>query len=142
MLTLTVPTRPATVAWSSRLQLLLEPTGEGICGIDTDGRCAFINRAAAGMPGVAREGALGRNMHQLMHHSHADGRHYGEEDCPIFKAFREGKSFRVDSEVMWRAGGTCFAAEYSSYPIMDGGIVQGVVVAVVDISMVCRSALL
>ena len=134
MLTLSAPTRQAADAWSSRLQLLLESTGEGIYGIDTAGRCTFINRAAAGMLGLAREKVLGLNMHQLMHHSHADGRHYGEKDCPILKAFRDGQSCRVDSEVMWRVDGSCFAAEYSSYPIIDGGIVQGAVVTVVDIS--------
>lgn len=74
-----------TDAWSSRLQLLLESTGEGIYGIDTDGGCTFINRAAAAMLGLARQSVPGLNMHQRMHHKHADGRHYGEEDYPICK---------------------------------------------------------
>lgn len=104
MLTDSAPHRQAADARRSRL-LLFESTGEGIYGIDTEGRCTIINRAAAGM--------LGLNMHQLMHHSHADGRHFGEEDCPIFKAFRDGQSCRVASEVMWRFDGTRFSAEYS-----------------------------
>jgi PAS domain-containing protein len=123
MLTLTAPTRQATDAWSSQLQLLLESAGEGIYGIDTDGRCTFINRAAAGMLGVARKGALGRNMHQLMHRSHAEARHYGEEDCPIFKTFREGKSCRAPNTRLipsWTAPSS------------------RAVVTVVDISMDCR----
>ncbi len=79
-------------AWSTQLQLLLESTGEGIYGIDTEGCCTFINRAAAAMLGRRPESVLGQNMHRLMHHSHADGRHYAEADCPIFKAFRQGQS--------------------------------------------------
>jgi len=126
--------RPSPVAWSAQLQLLLESTGEGIYGIDTEGCCTFINQAAAAMLGQRPEAVLGQNMHRLMHHSHADGRHYGEADCPIFKAFRQGESCRIDSEVMWRADGSSFPAEYSSYPILDAGQVQGAVVTVVDIS--------
>lgn len=121
-------------AWSKQLQLLLESTGEGIYGINTEGRCSFINRAAAAMLGRRPEAVLGLNMHALMHHSHADGRHYPEADCPILKAFRQGLPCRIDSEVMWRADGTSFPAEYSSYPILDAGQVQGAVVTVVDIS--------
>ena len=121
-------------AWSTQLHLLLESTGEGIYGIDKAGCCTFINHAAAAMLGQRTEAVLGRNMHALMHHSHADGRHYAEADCPIFKAFRQGESCRIDAEVMWRADGTSFPAEYSSYPIIDGGVVQGAVVTVVDIS--------
>ncbi len=37
--------------WNDRLTLLLESTGEGIFGIDLDGRCTFINRAGAEMLG-------------------------------------------------------------------------------------------
>ena len=35
---------------------------------------------------------------------------------------------------MWRADGSAFAAEYSSYPIMDAGLVRGAVVTFVDIT--------
>jgi signal transduction histidine kinase len=73
-------------------------------------------------------------MHSLIHHSHADGQDYPEADCPIFNAFRRGLPCRIDSEVLWRADGSWFHAEYSSYPIFDGGVVQGAVVTFVDIT--------
>ena len=41
---------------------------------------------------------------------------------------------RVDGEVLWRADGSAFPAEYSSYPILDDGQVCGAVVTFVDIS--------
>jgi PAS domain S-box-containing protein len=124
----------ASGAWSERLQLLLESTGEGIFGIDMAGRCTFVNRAAAEMLGYRTEQVHGRNMHELIHHTHADGRHYPECDCPIFNAFRQGLPCRIDSEVLWRADGSAFNAEYSSHPIIDGGVVQGAVVTLVDIT--------
>ena len=125
---------PAAPAWTQRLQLLLESTGEGIFGIDTSGRCTFINRAGAQMLGLRTELVLGRNMHDLIHHTHGDGSPYPEVDCPIFNAFRQGLPCRIDREVLWRADGSPFSAEYSSYPILDAGVVQGAVVTFVDIT--------
>ncbi|CAN5711388.1 hypothetical protein BH09PSE5_BH09PSE5_50720 [soil metagenome] len=120
--------------WDEQLSLLLESTGEGIFGIDMAGECTFVNRAAAELLGWPAEKVLGSNMHCLIHHTHADGTHYPEADCPIFNAFRRGLPCRIDSEVLWRADGSCFSAEYSSHPILDEGIVRGAVVTIVDIS--------
>ena len=117
-----------------RLDLLLDSTGEGIFGIDLDGRCTFMNRAGRQALGFRTEEVLGRNMHELIHHSHADGRHYPECECPIFNAFRNGLPCRIDDEVLWRADGTSFPAEYSSDPLLEDGRVRGAVVTFVDIS--------
>ncbi|WP_418317157.1 PAS domain S-box protein [Piscinibacter sakaiensis] len=113
---------------------MLESTGDGIFGIDNAGGCTFANRAACEMLGWRVNELLGRNMHALIHHTHADGSHYPEGDCPIFNAFRRGLPCRIDSEVLWRADGSSFAAEYSSYPIIDDGVVQGAVVTLIDIT--------
>jgi PAS domain S-box-containing protein len=123
-----------TEVWRDRLSLLLESTGEGVFGVNMDGCCTFINRAGADMLGYEAEEVLGCNMHDLMHHTHADGKHYPAEQCPIFNAFRAGVPCRIDSEVLWRRDGTHFAAEYSSYPILDSGEVHGAVVTFVDIT--------
>ncbi len=120
--------------WRDKLLQLLESTGEGIFGIDMDGRCTFINRAGAEQLGFSPADVLGKNMHELAHHSHADGAHYPERLCPIFNAFRMALPCRIDTELFWRRDGSAFAVEYSSYPIVDGGVVQGAVVTFVDIS--------
>lgn len=127
--------------WQHQLGLLLESTGEGIFGIDLDGHCMFINRAGAEMLGHERSAVLGRNMHELTHHSHPDGSHYADTDCPIFNAFRRGLPCRIDTEVFWRRDGSAFAVEYSSHPIMDGAQVRGAVITFVDITERRRSAL-
>ena len=124
---------PTATATADRLTLLLESTGEGIFGVDLGGHCTFVNRAAATMLGWRTEEVLGRNMHELMHHTRADGRHYPECDCPIFNAFRRGLPCRIDDEVLWRADGSAFSAEYSSHPVIENGVVQGAVVTFVDI---------
>jgi PAS domain S-box-containing protein len=120
--------------WRDKLSLLLESTDEGIFGIDMDGRCTFINRAGASQLGFEPATVLGRNMHELAHHSHSDGSHYPEHACPIFNAFRKALPCRIDTELFWRADGSAFPVEYSSYPIVEDGVVQGAVVTFVDIS--------
>ena len=124
----------AQPVWRDKLSQLLESTGEGVFGIDMDGCCTFINRAGAQQLGYAPADMLGKNMHELAHHSHADGAHYPEQLCPIFNAFRMALPCRIDTELFWRRDGSAFAVEYSSYPIVDGGEVHGAVVTFVDIS--------
>ena len=67
-------------------------------------------------------------------HSHENGHHYPEADCPIFNAFRPGDSCRIDTEVLWCRDGSSSAAEYASYPIIENGIVRLAVATSVDIS--------
>ena len=126
------------VVWRDRLSQLLESTGEGIFGIDMFGCCTFINRAGALQLGYSPDEVLGKNMHELAHHTHGEGprhgEHYPEHLCPIFNAFRMALPCRIDTEYFWRRDGTAFAVEYSSYPIVETGVVQGAVVTFVDIS--------
>ena len=136
---MSTPAYAPTDPWTRRLGLMLESTGDGIFGVDNAGRCTFVNRAAAEMLGYAADQVLGCNMHALIHHSHADGRHYPEAECPIFNAFRQGLPCRIDSEVLWRGDGSSFSAEYSSHPIVDSGVVHGAVVTLLDISERKRS---
>src|SRR5687768_2258229 len=82
--------------WRDQLGLLLESTGEGVFGIDLDGHCMFINRAGARLLGWEAAEVLGRNMHDLTHHSHEDGSPYPDHACPIFNAFRRGLPCRID----------------------------------------------
>ena len=114
---------------------MLESSGEGIYGIDTQGRCTFINRAAAEMLGYRADDVLGQDVHALIHHTRPDGSPYPAEDCPIYRTFRIGKGCRVDDEVLWRRDGTAFPAEYASYPLRGGdGEIKGAVVNFTDIT--------
>ena len=122
--------------------LLLHSIGEGIFAIDLEGRCTFVNPAALRLLGHRTDSVLGRNMHELVHHTHADGRHYPECDCPIFKAFRLGEACRIDDEVLWRADGTPFHAEYASTPLQQQGRTVGAVVSFVDIGERKRAEML
>jgi PAS domain S-box-containing protein len=119
---------------AQRMQLLLESSGQGTYGIDLQGKCTFINRATCEMIGYRSEEALGRNMHDLVHHHKSDGSPYPVGQCPIYRAFRKGEGCRVDNEVMWTRDGTPIPVEYSSFPIREDGKITGAVVTIVDIT--------
>ncbi len=96
--------------------MLLEAAGEGILGLDADGRTTFVNPAALAMTGFAAEELLGRPAHALLHHSHEDGRPYHLGQCPSFLALSEGSSRSVSDEVFWRKDGSNFPVEYTAAP--------------------------
>ena len=123
-----------TVRLSDTLRLLLESAGEGIYGIDADGCCTFMNAAAADALEVEVGDVLGEVMHPLFHHTRADGSNYGLEEGPIYSVLRGGGSARVETEVMSRADGTSFPAEYSAFPVLDDGRVVGAVITFNDIT--------
>ena len=115
--------------------LMLNSTGEAIYGLDLEGNCNFCNSSCLRLLGFKDESQLlSRNMHNLIHHTKKDGTFYPEEDCCIYKAFREGKGTHVNDEVLWRADGTSFAAEYQSFPIFHEGETVGSVVSFIDIT--------
>jgi PAS domain S-box-containing protein len=73
-------------------------------------------------------------MHDLIHHTHADGSHCDVNNCRIFQTTRHGIETHVDDELFWRADGTSFTAEYWSFPIYKNGDIVGAVVTFLDIT--------
>jgi PAS domain S-box-containing protein len=63
----------ALVQLRRRSELILESVGEGIHGIDTDGRIIFENSAAAKLLGYTVAELCGKLAHDTMHHSRKDG---------------------------------------------------------------------
>jgi PAS domain S-box-containing protein len=119
---------------------ILESVGDGIYGIDLEGRVTVVNPAASQMIGFKPEELLGRNMHELIHHTRADGTPYPAEECPIQNSIRDLDTVRVSNEVFWRKDGTSFPVEYVARPQIEtlsaegkeAGKAVGVVVAFTD----------
>ncbi|WP_316219326.1 PAS domain S-box protein [Bradyrhizobium sp. SZCCHNR2026] len=123
--------RMAQLAAQNRL--ILDSVGEGVCGLDSDGRCAFVNPAASQLLGFTIEELVGQDGHSKFHHTRADGRPYLEEECPVHSAFKRGMVTR-GTELFWRKDGSSFRAEFISTPILDAGKVTGAVVTFRDIT--------
>lgn len=119
---------------AKQMQLLLDSTGQGVYGLDLDGKCTFINKATCEMVGYQPEEVLGRNMHELVHHHKPDGSLCPVEECPVYRAVGLGKGCRIDEEVLWHRDGTAIPVEYSSFPVSEDGRIKGAVVTVSDIT--------
>jgi PAS domain S-box-containing protein len=118
-----------------KLRLILESTAEAIYGSDREGGCTFCNPACLRLLGYERvDELLGKDMHHLIHRARADGTPFPVEECSIFRTTRSGQGVHVDDEVLWRANGTSFPAEYWCYPQWKGQEVVGTVVAFFDIT--------
>jgi PAS domain S-box-containing protein len=117
----------------ARSRLLLESVRDGIFGVDRGGRVTFINPAGLGLLDYAREELMGEAIHEIIHHSRADGSHYPLEECPMRAAFTEGKFSLVDDEVLWRKDGQPIDVEYTAVPIQQGDSLLGAVIVFRDI---------
>jgi PAS domain S-box-containing protein len=119
-----------------RIRLLLDSTAEAIYGIDRDGKCTFCNPATLRLLGYEKvEALLGKQMHDVMHHSHPDGTPYPIQECSIADSLKMGEGIHSDEEAFWRSDGTNFPAEYWAYPIRKEGEAVGAVVTFLDITV-------
>ncbi|MFW2374053.1 MAG: PAS domain S-box protein, partial [Gammaproteobacteria bacterium] len=117
------------------LHLIMLATEEGIYGVDIHGQCIFINPAGLKLLGYDNEDELlGKNIHELIHHSFPDGSHYPKQQCQVKRATQQGQSGHSDREMHWRKDGTGFPSEYWSHPIYKEGKIAGTVVTFIDIT--------
>ncbi len=113
-------------------QALLDSAGEGIWGVDLQGNCTFVNRAALSMLGYTSQELVGKNMHSMVHHHYPDGRVYPAEECSVYNVFWNNKSFTNKLDHVFRKDGTYFYAEMSAQPILQDGRSVGAVVTFRD----------
>ncbi len=130
-----------TLRTRRNIQLLLDSTAEAICGLNSEGNCTWVNRSCVKMLGYTTADAiLGKNLHNLAHHARADGTAVAQENCPAYRALREGEFVHVDDDVMWKADGTPFPVEFWSHPMHQNGANIGSVVTFLDITERKRAA--
>ncbi len=114
--------------------LILQSAGEGIYGIDAQGRGRFVNQTAKDLLGWDVDDFRETNSHDCHHHTKTDGSPYPKEDCPIYAALKDGKVHCCDDEVFWTKDGKSVPVEYTSTPIVKGDEIIGAVVVFRDIT--------
>jgi len=112
-----------------RNDMVLASAGEGICGIDLDGRITFINPAARRLLGWDEDEGMGESLHAKAHHHHADGRIYPPQDCALNRTLADGQPRQIFEDVHWRKDGRMVKVELTTAAIRaDGAVVGGVTV--------------
>ena len=120
----------AKLTLETQHDLILDSVADGIFGVDLAGRATFVNRAMERISGWPAADLIGRNQHEVLHHTRADGSPHPPEECPVYATFRDDRALYVAEDIFWRKDGSSILVEYSSTPIRDpkGTIVGSVVV--------------
>jgi PAS domain S-box-containing protein len=122
--------------FQQRYDLILNSAGEGIFGLDLNGRVSFVNPTAARLSGYDASELIGRNIHEMLHHTKADGTRHPQEECPIYAALKKGETRIKDNDIFWRKDGASFPVDYAATPIKtsDGSSSIGTVVVFRDVT--------
>ena len=106
----------------------LNSAGDGIFGLDRDGRVTFVNPAAVDMLGWSRDELIGADAHTMFHHTRPDGSHHQVADCPVTAVLRDGHIHHSLNDVYWRRDGSSFNIEVTVAPVVADGEISGAVV--------------
>jgi PAS domain S-box-containing protein len=120
--------------------LILEAAGEGIFGLDMEGRIVFINPAAASMLDTDAKAAVGLAVTKILRHLNADGTATPEGEWPVFAPLADGRARHETDRLFARANGEYFPVDYVSTPMIERSQLTGLVVSFNDITERHRSA--
>lgn len=111
-----------------RTDMILNAAGEGIYGLDVNGCATFANAKVTEILGFSAHELIGKKIHNILHHSYADGTHYPVEECPMNSMTETSDTIIVTKEVFWHKDGHAVPVTYTSTPIFeDGEVVGGVI---------------
>lgn len=124
----------ALVESNRRLNAVLDNASVAIFLMDERQHCAYMNTAAQQLTGYRFEETLGRPLHDVVHHTYPDGRHFPLEECPIDRAFPENAQEQGET-VFVHKDGSFYPVAFTASPIRDEtSKTIGTIIEVRDIS--------
>ena len=100
-----------------RYEMILNSAGEGICGLDVEGKATFVNPAVAKLTGWPLDELIGK----------------GEQEIFVSNG-HQTDNLSADERVLFRKDGSRFPVEFVKTPINESGRVVGSVVVFKDIT--------
>jgi diguanylate cyclase len=121
-------------ASEARFRLLLESAGEGILGLDAEGCCTFVNRAALAMLGYTQEEIVGQDIQTMLDHDCTPDLTASLEEKHFGNILSKGHSQRCVG-IFHQKDGRALQVEYSFYPIEElDGQINGAVMVFWDVT--------
>jgi PAS domain S-box-containing protein len=130
----------SVIAWRfnetafARTKLILDSAGEGIYGLDMEGRVTFINPAAIKILGLDGGQIVGKSMEQIVRHTGRDEAAFHVGGSPILATLKDGAPRHGTEELFSRMDGTSFPVDYASTPIFEREELIGAVVSFRDVT--------
>lgn len=144
-------------------EMILFSAGEGICGLNKQGKVTFVNPAAVRMAGCGSKEWMDRPLYETINRSHEECSRAIELLSPatvinsaselvadyaatptgklplrvssqILDTLADGEVRRVNDEVFWRVDGSTFPVEYVVAPMREQDQIIGAVVTFKDIT--------
>lgn len=120
---------------SSRQNLLLSSTAEGIFGLNREGMCTFCNPAALKMLGYNDDSeVVGQMMQELLQQDLAEEDNSAWRHARLIHAVQHGKRYQSVEDWFVRKDKTGFPVEINLSPIVLDGEIQGAVCVFSDIT--------
>lgn len=115
------------------LNAVCENASGALFVLNEEQHCIYMNTAGFELTGFSLDELQGRPLHDIIHHTHPDGRHYPIEDCPIDRAFPQSRRER-GQDVFVHKDGHFYNVEYTASPVEEGETIVGTVLEVRDIT--------
>lgn len=115
-------------------EVLVTSVGDGVYGVDHDGRVTFVNPSGAAALGYSTSDLEGVSAHERFHAPREDGTPYPWSGCYISEAVVHGALSSGEEDVYVRADGSSFPVEITASPLMDDEEVRGAVVVFRDVT--------
>lgn len=116
------------------LKAVTDSMGDGLCTLDEHGRIVLMNPRAEEMLGWATADLAGQTLHEVLHHTLADGSPHAPEDCQFVEALHRRGAARNDDDVLVRRDGRLLPVSQVMTPFQTVDGVGGFVVLFSDIS--------
>jgi diguanylate cyclase (GGDEF)-like protein/PAS domain S-box-containing protein len=118
-----------------RLGGILRSVGDGVYGVDTDGRISFINPACRRILGYdLDEPLIGQSALELFHYADQEGQPIDEVQCFLQRTYEKSESIQGWETLFWHKSGAAIPVECTVYPLTINDRCEGSVVAFRDIS--------
>lgn len=118
-----------------RLEGILTSVGDGVYGVDNQGRITFMNPTARDMVGIFDDSdVIGDTPHDLFHYAFEDGTLIPIDNCFLTGCYQRGAKISGWQTVFWHSTGNCIPVECTVYPLNIEGKREGSVVAFRDVS--------
>jgi PAS domain S-box-containing protein len=103
-----------------RLEAVLNNASVSIFLMDDRQQCIYMNRAAEELTGFTFEEvlALDKPLHDIIHHTHPDGRPFPLSECVIDRAFPEYNQ-QQGEEVFVHKNGGFYPVAFTASPVLD-----------------------
>ncbi|MEG4860279.1 PAS domain S-box protein [Microcoleus sp. K1-B6] len=145
-------------------EMILFSAGEGICGLNKEGKVTFVNPAAVRMAGCESKQLIDRPLYESLHRAQEECSKAIKQLSPatdinseselvphcatqqagkllpnrvssqILATLEDGEARRVTDEIFWRRDGSSFPVEYVVAPMREEGEIIGAVVTFKDIT--------